>query len=59
MKTEKKYYTGEELEGMRAEELRQIVWEKEQEVEKLRWSVREIQELLIAAIQSLPKTLTL
>ena len=59
MKTEKKYYTSEDLKGMGAEELRQIVQEKQEEVENLRWSVREIQELLIAAIQSLPKTLTL
>ncbi|MCD7712070.1 MAG: hypothetical protein LUJ25_05030 [Firmicutes bacterium] len=59
MKTEKKYYTSEDLKGMGAEELRQIVQEKQQEIESLRWSVREIQELLIAAIQSLPKTLTL
>lgn len=59
MKTEKKYYRGEDLEGLGAEELRQIVQEKQQEIECLRWSVKEIQELLIAAIQSLPKTLTL
>ena len=59
MKTEKRYYTSEDLKGMGAEELRQIVQEKQQEIESLRWSVREIQELLIAAIQSLPKTLTL
>ena len=59
MKTEKKYYTSEDLKGMGAEELRQIVQEKQQELEELRWRVKEIQELLIAAIQSLPKTLTL
>ena len=59
METGKKYYTSEDLEGMENEELRQIVREKQQEAESLRWSMKNIQELLIAAIQSLPKTLTL
>ena len=59
METGKRYYTIEDLEGMENEELRQIVREKQQEAESLRWSMKNIQELLIAAIQSLPKTLTL
>lgn len=59
MKTKEIYYTNENLESMSSEELREVVKEQQQELQTLRWNLKDVQELLIAAIQSLPKTVKL
>jgi len=56
MKTEK-YYTGEELDGMSKNEMRDILLKKQSELQEMRWRMNEMKELLIAALQSLPKTI--
>jgi len=55
MKT-KKYYTSEEIENMPPDELRELVRDQQARLEALRWSTEEIKELIIAALQALPKT---
>jgi len=56
MKTEK-YYTSEEIENMPPDELRELVRKQQAELQALRWSMNETKELIIAALQSLPKTI--
>jgi len=51
-----KYYTSEEIENMPPGELRQLVKDQQTQLEALRWSMEEVKELLIAALQALPKT---
>jgi len=51
----KKYYTTEEINSMSEEELRQLASSQEAVAQVLRWRIKEVQELLIAALQSLPK----
>lgn len=51
----KKYYTIDEINSMSEEELRQLVRSQQIEMQALQWKIREAQELLIAALQSLPK----
>jgi len=51
----KKYYTTEEISSMSEEELRQLVRSQQMEMQALQWRIKEVQELLIAALQSLPK----
>ena len=58
MKTEK-YYTNEEIEHMSVDELRNLVQDQQREIQALRWSMDDIKGLLIAALQSLPKTIEL
>jgi len=58
MKT-KKYYTSEEIENMPPGELRQLARGQQAQLEALRWSINETKELLIAALQALPKTIEL
>jgi len=58
MKT-KKYYTSEEIENMPPDELRQLVKDQQAQLEALRWSMNETKELIIAALQALPKTIEL
>lgn len=58
MKTEK-YYTSEEIESMPPDELRELVRDQQAELQALRWRVGDVKELLIAAIQVLPKTIEL
>lgn len=55
MKAEEKYHSNEELAKLSSEELCQIVKDLQQKLQILRWKMKEVQELLIAAIQSLPK----
>ena len=58
MKTEK-YYTNEEIGNMSVDELRNLVQDQQREIQALRWSMDDIKGLLIAALQSLPKTIEL
>jgi len=58
MKT-KKYYTSEEIENMPPAELRELVKSQQAQLEALRWSTKETKELIIAALQVLPKTIEL
>lgn len=58
MKTEK-YYTGEELDGMFKNEVRDLLLKKQSELQEMRWRINETKELLIAALQSLPKMVKL
>ena len=58
MKT-KKYYTSEEIASMPEDELRNLVQDQQREIQALRWSMDDIKGLLIAALQSLPKTIEL
>jgi len=51
----KKYYTTEEINSMSEEELRQLASSQQAEAQVLRWRIKEVQELLITALQSLPK----
>ncbi len=51
----KKYYTTEEINSMSEEELRRLVNSQQTEMQALHWRIREAQEFLIAALQSLPK----
>ena len=51
----KKYYTTEDTNSMSQEELRQLVRSQQIEMQALQWRIKEVQELLIAALQSLPK----
>lgn len=51
----KKYYTTEEITSMSEEELLQLIRSQQIELQALRWKTKEVQELLIAALQSLPK----
>lgn len=56
MKT-KKYYTDQDLESMTVNDLRELVKKQQTEMQTLRWCVDSVKELLIAALQSLPKTI--
>lgn len=58
MKT-RKYYTSEEIENMPPDELRELVKDQQTQLEALRWSMNETKELLIAALQALPKMIEL
>lgn len=58
MKT-RKYYTSEEIENMPPDELRELVKVQQAQLEALRWSMNETKELLIAALQALPKMIEL
>ena len=58
MKT-KKYYTNEEIEHMSIDELRNLVQDQQREIRELHWSMDDIKGLLIAALQSLPKSIEL
>ena len=58
MKT-KKYHTNEEIENMSVDELRNLVQDQQREIRELRWSIDETKELLIAALQALPKSIEL
>jgi len=51
----KKYYATEEITSMSKEELLQVIRSQQIELQALRWETKEVQELLIAALQSLPK----
>lgn len=51
----KKYYTTEDINSMSEEELRQLVNSQQIEMQALQWKIKEAQEFLIAALQSLPK----
>lgn len=55
----KKYYIKEEINSMDIDQLRELVVEQQEEIQKLLWSIKDTKELLIAAIQSLPKTIEL
>lgn len=55
----KKYYIKEEINSMDIDQLRELVGEQQEEIQKLLWSIKDTKELLIAAIQSLPKTIEL
>lgn len=54
MKT-KTYYTSEDLNNMTTEELKELVRDMQAELENSLWRMHETKELLIAAIQTLPK----
>jgi len=54
MKT-KKLYTIEEVNSMSMEELRELVFSGQTEMLALQWKIKEVQDSLIAALQSLPK----
>jgi len=54
MKT-KKWYTTGEINSMSVEELRELVISEQMEMQALHWKIKEIQDSLIAALQSLPK----
>jgi len=58
MKTEK-YYTDKDFESMTVDDLRLLVKKQQAELQTLRWCVGDVKELLIAAIQVLPKTIEL
>jgi len=58
MKTEK-YYTDKDFENMTGDDMRELVRKQQAELQALRWSVGDVKELLIAALQSLPKTIEL
>lgn len=51
----KKYYTTEDINSMSQEELCQLVRSQQTEMQALQWRIKEVQELLIAALQTLPK----
>ena len=51
----KKYYTTEDINSMSQEELRQLAKSQQIEIQALQWRIKEVQELLIAALQTLPK----
>lgn len=55
----KKYYVKEEIDSMDMNQLRELVGEQQEEIQKLLWDIKDTKELLIAAIQSLPKTIEL
>jgi len=56
MKTEK-YYTDKDFENMTGDDMRELVRKQQAELQALRWSMNETKELIIAALQSLPKTI--
>lgn len=58
MKTEK-YYTDKDFESMTVDDLRELVRKQQAELQALRWCVDDVKELLIAALQALPKTIEL
>lgn len=58
MKTEK-YYTDKDFESMTVDDLRELVRKQQAELQALRWRVDDVKELLIAALQALPKTIEL
>lgn len=58
MKTEK-YYTNEDFKSMTVDTLRELVRKQQDELQALRWRVDDVKELLIAALQALPKTMEL
>jgi len=55
----RKYYTSEEIANMPPDELRELVKSQQTQLEALRWSTEETKELIIAALQALPKTIEL
>lgn len=55
----KKYYIKEEINSMDIDQLRELVGEQQEEIQQLLWNIKDTKELLIAAIQSLPKTIEL
>lgn len=54
-----KYYTSEELDGMPEGEMRDLLLKKQSELQEMYWRMKETKELLIAALQSLPKMIEL
>lgn len=54
-----KYYTSEELDGMSEGEMRDLLLKKQSELQEMYWRMKETKELLIAALQSLPKMIEL